>query len=296
MPRAEAIGRFCWEVFRSNMCEGDCALRRTMKEGRSFVSSSTYIINSSKKRIPISVSTALLRNEEGKTLGGVETFRDNTVVEELRRELSGSFRQGDMISRSRLMKKIFSVLPQIAWNRCRGAPGGVGKNRRSHAAGGALAARGWKVMIISVASGKGGTGRPPLPSIWRWPWGVGWSCSTAMSKSPMLTCFCSQRSREPSGWIRPSPWWMNPNAPSTKNALPFAASTPWPWPVTGVDRCRSEEKGRGADASQRGWFSCLERLAAQVIYYPSLTARQRAPFAGADLRISISPSVTRLRG
>lgn len=114
IPRSEAIGRYCWEVFRSNMCEGDCALRRTMKEGRSFVSSSTYIINNEKKRIPISVSTAPLRNAEGEILGGVETFRDNTEVEELRRELSGSFQQGDMVSRSRLMKKIFAVLPQIA--------------------------------------------------------------------------------------------------------------------------------------------------------------------------------------
>jgi PAS domain S-box-containing protein len=114
VPRQEAIGRFCWEVFRSNMCEGDCALRRTMKEGRSFVSSSTYIITSDKKRVPISVSTAPLRNEAGDILGGVETFRDNTVVEELRRELSGSFRRGDMISRSRLMKQIFAVLPQIS--------------------------------------------------------------------------------------------------------------------------------------------------------------------------------------
>lgn len=114
VPREEAIGRYCWEVFRSNMCEGNCALRRTMKEGRSFVSSSTYIINRDKKRIPISVSTAPLKDESGKILGGVETFRDNTVVEELRRELSGTFRQGDMVSCSHAMKKIFAVLPQIA--------------------------------------------------------------------------------------------------------------------------------------------------------------------------------------
>ena len=114
VSRDEAIGRFCWEVFRSNMCEGDCALRRTMQEGRSFVSSSTYIINSDKKRIPISVSTAPLKDESGEILGGVETFRDNTVVEELRRELSGSFHQGDMVSCSHAMKKIFAVLPQIA--------------------------------------------------------------------------------------------------------------------------------------------------------------------------------------
>lgn len=114
VPRQEAIGRFCWEVFRSNMCEGDCALRRSMKEGRSFVSSSTYIISSEGKRMPINVSTAPLRNEAGEILGGVETFRDNTVVEELRRELSGTFHQGDMVSRSKLMQRIFSVLPQIA--------------------------------------------------------------------------------------------------------------------------------------------------------------------------------------
>jgi len=32
ITRKEAIGRHCWEVFRSNMCEGDCVLKRTMKE------------------------------------------------------------------------------------------------------------------------------------------------------------------------------------------------------------------------------------------------------------------------
>lgn len=113
-PRSEAIGRFCWEVFRSNMCEGDCALRRTMKEGKTHISTTTNIINSRKKRVPISVSTAPLKNEQGEVLGGVETFRDNTVVEELRRELCSSFQQGDMVSRSPLMKKIFTVLPRIA--------------------------------------------------------------------------------------------------------------------------------------------------------------------------------------
>ena len=113
-PRGEAIGRFCWEVFRSNMCEGDCALRRTMKEGKTYISTSTYIINSKKKRVPISVSTAPLKNEQGDVLGGVETFRDNTLVEELRRELSSGFQQGDMVSRSPLMKRIFTVLPRIA--------------------------------------------------------------------------------------------------------------------------------------------------------------------------------------
>ena len=114
VPRDEAVGRYCWEVFRSNMCEGDCALKRTMKEGKSFVNSSTYIVNSDKRRIPISVSTSLLKSADGKVLGGVETFRDLSVVEELRRELSGCVQLGDMVSRNRTMKNIFSILQQVA--------------------------------------------------------------------------------------------------------------------------------------------------------------------------------------
>lgn len=112
--RQEAIGRYCWEVFRSNMCEGDCALHKTMREKRTCFSFSTHIINKRGETKPISVSTSLLHDENGKILGGVETFRDNSVEEELRRELNGSFRQGDMVSRSPLMKKIFAVLPKIA--------------------------------------------------------------------------------------------------------------------------------------------------------------------------------------
>ncbi len=112
--RQEAIGRYCWEVFRSNMCEGDCALKRTMKEGKSFVSSSTYIINNRQKKVPIGVSTSPLKNDKGEILGGVETFRDHSLVEELRRELSSSFEFGDMVSRSKEMLKIFNILEQVA--------------------------------------------------------------------------------------------------------------------------------------------------------------------------------------
>lgn len=114
ISRSEAIGRFCWEIFRSDMCEGDCLLHKTMEEERSFVNVTTHILNSNNERVPISLSTAMLHDENDRVLGGVETFRDNSVEDELRRELNGSFTQGDMVSRSRLMKKIFEIMPKIA--------------------------------------------------------------------------------------------------------------------------------------------------------------------------------------
>lgn len=114
--REEAIGKQCCEVFKSNMCERNCALRRTMKSGKPYVDSSTYIVNIEKRRIPVSVSTSLLKDENKNIIGGVETFRDMSVVEELRRELDERYQVGDIISHSKPMRKLLKMLPQIADN------------------------------------------------------------------------------------------------------------------------------------------------------------------------------------
>jgi PAS domain S-box-containing protein len=118
ISREDAVGRHCWDVFRANMCEADCALRRTMRSGRPLVNTSTHLINTEKQRVPVIVSTAPLRDETGKIIGGVETFRDLSLVEELRNELDSRFKMGDMYSRSPLIHKIFTILPQIAESDC----------------------------------------------------------------------------------------------------------------------------------------------------------------------------------
>jgi len=114
VPRREAIGRPCAEVFRSSMCEAACALRETMATGEPVVDRSAFIVDADGRRIPISVSTALLRDEAGKVVGGVETFRDLSLVEELRKELEGRAEVGDLVSRSPAMRRIFDILPQAA--------------------------------------------------------------------------------------------------------------------------------------------------------------------------------------
>lgn len=114
IPREEAIGQLCYEVFRANVCEADCVLRHTITTEKPIRSMPVYIVRADKKRIPISVSTAVLRSEAGEVIGGVETFRDLTVVHELRKELQKQHSYGDIISKSEEMRKLFSILPQIA--------------------------------------------------------------------------------------------------------------------------------------------------------------------------------------
>lgn len=114
IPAKEALGRHCWEVFRSNMCEAECALKKTMEEGKPFISTSAYIINAEQKKIPITASTSLLIDKNGDVIGGVETFRDHSLVEALRKELTRGVQVEDIVSNSSAMKNIFDILPQIS--------------------------------------------------------------------------------------------------------------------------------------------------------------------------------------
>jgi len=114
IPRDEAIGRRCSEVFRSTMCGDQCCLRETQRTGKPLIGRTGYIIDAGGNRIPISLSTAVLRDADGTVIGGAETFRDLSEVEALRDELDGRFRIGDLVSRSPLMQRVFSSLDPIA--------------------------------------------------------------------------------------------------------------------------------------------------------------------------------------
>jgi PAS domain S-box-containing protein len=112
--REDALGRRCSDVFRASMCETECALRHTMSTGSAVINRAAFIVNAAGRRIPISVSTALLRDELGSVVGGAETFRDLSLIEELRKEIRGRFQVGDLVSRSASMRRLLEVIPRIA--------------------------------------------------------------------------------------------------------------------------------------------------------------------------------------
>ena len=114
IPRDEAIGQLCHEVFRADVCETACVLRQTMVDGVSIRNMPIHIIRADERRIPISVTTSLLRDAAGQVIGGVETFRDLSTIRHLLKELQKQHSFGDIISKNDKMLRLFSVLPQIA--------------------------------------------------------------------------------------------------------------------------------------------------------------------------------------
>ena len=114
VDRREAIGRLCSEVLRADMCGDSCALRQTLETGRPVIGRTGWFIDADGNRVPISLSTAVLRDSDGQVIGGAEVFRDLSEIEALRQQLDGKSRVGDLVSRSPLMQRLFEVLPAIA--------------------------------------------------------------------------------------------------------------------------------------------------------------------------------------
>jgi len=114
VSRREAEGRKCSEIIRADLCKRSCAMERTMRTGNPVVNATTHITIARGERVPVRIATALLRDERGIAIGGVETFQDLSQVEQLRKALEARYTFNDIIGRSPAMTKLFSLLPLVA--------------------------------------------------------------------------------------------------------------------------------------------------------------------------------------
>ena len=113
-PRDQAIGQPCHDVFHANICMTACALRHTIDTGEPVVEQLIDIVDARGRRIPVRISTAVLRDDQDNVVGGVETFRDVSAIEELRKEVARQYTFEDIVSKNHRIQQIFNVLPDIA--------------------------------------------------------------------------------------------------------------------------------------------------------------------------------------
>ena len=114
VPRKDAVGQFCREVLKADVCDRQCVLRYTKETGREVVNRTVHIINARGQRLPVSISTAILKDETGQAIGAVETFRDISREEDLRKKLEEKYTFQDIVSKSHKMREIFDLLPDVA--------------------------------------------------------------------------------------------------------------------------------------------------------------------------------------
>ncbi|MGD9123728.1 MAG: sigma 54-interacting transcriptional regulator [Desulfarculaceae bacterium] len=126
----KAVGRPCHQVLRARICQENCPLKHSMATGKPTLEHEVEITGSEGRVLPVRIRTAVLRDNQGKIVGGVETFRDLSEVKHLVKRLTGAYTFCDLIGKSEAMQGIFDILPQVARSRSTvliTGPSGTGK-------------------------------------------------------------------------------------------------------------------------------------------------------------------------
>lgn len=110
----EVMGMECRQVFQTDHCMDGCFLRRSIQEDGQIRDQEVTITRKDGTDLLISVSTASMKDDFGQIVGGVEMFRDLSVVEELRRQIHHSYTCDDIISRSQAMRGVREIVPLVA--------------------------------------------------------------------------------------------------------------------------------------------------------------------------------------
>lgn len=114
VDRGDALGQPCRALFRADCCDQACALAETLRTGRPIQGRRAHVLDATGTPVPVSISTSLLRDARGRVVGGVETFRDLSQIEGLRRALDRSWRLGDLIARSAAMQRLVQTVAAVA--------------------------------------------------------------------------------------------------------------------------------------------------------------------------------------
>lgn len=112
--RYEVIGKPCWEVFRSTVCDSSCPVLEALAADDDVVNREFEIMDRENNKIPVSVSASVLRDSMGQVVGAVETFRDLSTIAQMQQQVKDRYSFEGIYSRNPAMHGLFNVLPDIA--------------------------------------------------------------------------------------------------------------------------------------------------------------------------------------
>jgi PAS domain S-box-containing protein len=127
---SQAVGKHCFDIFRTEVCHKQCALKDTLKTQDSIEDARVTIITKDGHEVPIRVTTTLLKDDGGRIVGAVEFFRDISEIEHLRKSLDRKNTLNAIVSVTPKMQQLIALLPDVAESECSvliQGPSGSGK-------------------------------------------------------------------------------------------------------------------------------------------------------------------------
>jgi len=112
--KEEVIGRFCKHVFQSEFCFSDCPIAVVLQTRKNIYDFESNIKTSVGDKKSIKLNAAVLYNELNEPTGGIISFRDISVFEEIGINLYKGTQFHSMIGHSKQMQNIFSLIEEIS--------------------------------------------------------------------------------------------------------------------------------------------------------------------------------------
>jgi len=109
----ELVGVACAHILRSDVCLQNCpALIVHEESGPKCIEGN--LVNRDRQLIPIRITSAPLKNLDGKIVGFLETVEDISLLRKLNETINHAYKFNNIIGRSPEMEKIFQILPSLA--------------------------------------------------------------------------------------------------------------------------------------------------------------------------------------
>ena len=113
--KEEVLGKPCRSVLQTDLCGTDaCPLEQTLRHHRNVANLEVVITNKWGRQVPVSVSTAPIKDKEGKILGAVETFRDLSVIKAYQLEAEERYSFKNIVTNNTRMLSILHHLRDLA--------------------------------------------------------------------------------------------------------------------------------------------------------------------------------------
>jgi len=103
----------CSDVMGGSGCTFGCLIKKTMQTGKPLHNYEATFEKSG-RRLVLSINTALLRDRDNNVIGGIEIFRDISIIKELAKELKDKYSFDNIVGRNHKMHQVFELLHEVA--------------------------------------------------------------------------------------------------------------------------------------------------------------------------------------
>ena len=106
-------GSRCADVMGHSGCTFGCLINTTIKTGEHFYNYEAVFERGGRK-LMLSINTALLKDKDGRVIGGIEIFRDISLLKELKDELRGKYNFDNIIGTNTKMHEVYELMREVA--------------------------------------------------------------------------------------------------------------------------------------------------------------------------------------